>query len=771
MVDTLVGGMARIRSRALALVVALSGVAALPAAPARADVPGADIRIVTPADRSQLPVAGNGTVLVELHDRLDPSSLHVVLSNAVAGRRVDLTSRLVTGPSSATASFGPADLAPGITRVTATASLDNGGAVREAVSVFSWEPGIDVAAAGRCEILGQARCLFPFPNDRFTVADAGTDTGRRVNLKLESMPANIAGVHIDPTEWNRSDGFSPGAMILAHVPGVDLGVTGAAPVTDIARSLDENAPIVLVDADTGEHHPFFAELDSTATNSATRALIIRPARNLKEGGRYIVALRRLKDAGGALIEPEREFRVYRDRIPTFIPAIEQRRAHLDQLFGELRDADVGRSNLYLAWDFTVASERGLSERVLHIRDDAFASLQGGVPAFTVDTVERDVDEHVLRRVTGTFQVPNYLTGTGAPGSRYNYGPDGLPARNGTFTAKFLCIIPRAARTRPGTAVVYGHGLLGSRNEVNSFGPFTNFGDVTLCGTDIVGMASEDVGNVVQILQDNSKFASLADRLQQAILNFQFLARLMKDERGFAASPAFRVGSPGRPAFNPGYVAYNGNSQGGIFGGAVTAVSTEWTRAVLGVPAMNYSTLLNRSIDYDPYAAIGNPNYPDELYRQLQLSLTQMLWDRGEANGYAHHLTDDPLPGTPRHEVLLIEAFGDHQVANIATETEARTADIPVHKPALNPGRSTHVEPLWDIRAVPSDPHRGSALVMWDFRSAPPPDANLPPRIGRDPHGAGRSEMRVGFQALVFLFDRGFFVDVCGGGPCTSDVLN
>ena len=153
-------------------------------------------------------------------------------------------------------------------------------------------------------------------------------------------------------------------------------------------------------------------------------------------------------------------------------------------------------------------------------------------------------------MTGTFQVPNYLTGTGAPGSRYNYGPDGLPARNGTFTARFLCLIPRAARTRPGTAVVYGHGLLGSRNEVNAFGPFTNFGDVTLCGTDIVGMASEDVGNVVQILQDNSKFATLADRLQQAILNFQFLARLMKDERGFASSPAFRVGSPGASRLQP-----------------------------------------------------------------------------------------------------------------------------------------------------------------------------------------------------------------------------
>ena len=247
--------MARIRSRTLVLLVALSGVAALLATPARAagkdaSPEGDGIRIVTPADKTQLPVAGNGTVLVELHDRLETSSLHVVLSNPTAGRMVDLTARLVKGEHSATASFGPADLAQGITRVTATASREHGHTVRRAVSEFSWEPGIDTTAADRCELLGQDRCLLPFPSDRFTVADPSTDTGRRVSFNLESMPANIGGAHMDPTEWNRSDGFSPGAMIIAHIPGLDLGTTGAAPVTDIARSLDDNAPIVLVNAET-----------------------------------------------------------------------------------------------------------------------------------------------------------------------------------------------------------------------------------------------------------------------------------------------------------------------------------------------------------------------------------------------------------------------------------------------------------------------------------------------------------------------------------------
>ena len=45
-------------------------------------------------------------------------------------------------------------------------------------------------------------------------------------------------------------------------------------------------------------------------------LIIRPARNLEEGERYIVALRNLRNASGKEIKPGRGFRIYRDRIKT-----------------------------------------------------------------------------------------------------------------------------------------------------------------------------------------------------------------------------------------------------------------------------------------------------------------------------------------------------------------------------------------------------------------------------------------------------------------------
>ena len=70
-------------------------------------------------------------------------------------------------------------------------------------------------------------------------------------------------------------------------------------------------------------------------------------------------------------------------------------------------------------------------------------------------------------------------------------------------------------------------------------------------------------------------------------------------------------------------------------------------------------------------------------------MMQLLWDRGEGNGYAHTMNsaDRPLPNTPPHNVLLRVALGDHQVANITAEVEARTIGAKLYTPTFRPGRS------------------------------------------------------------------------------------
>jgi hypothetical protein len=625
-----------------------------------------------------------------------------------------------------------------------------------------------------CDFLDPSACLYPFPNDFFTVTDPTTDTGRRVSFPTVAMPKNASQVAMDPTPYSGNDGFSPGSTMLIRIPGVDLARTGAAPITDLARSLDADAPIVIVNASTLEHHLLFAELDANASSDADRTLIIHPAVNLAEGTRYIVALRNMKGSSGKLLKPNPDFVAYRDGKPTGDPAKEARRAHMDDLFATLAAAGVPKADLYLAWDFTVASERNLSERLLFMRDDAFARLSSAAPAFVVGSVQDDVDANIFRRVTGTYQVERYVSSITPPATLV-LGADGLPVHQAMpQPASFICNIPRAALPSaagpavPARASIYGHGLLGSNTEVNAGNvkAMANEHNFVFCATKWIGMADEDIGNAVGILQDLGKFPSLTDRLQQAMVNQLFLARLMITPHGFVSDPAFQDGS-GNPVIDTSDVFYDGNSQGGIFGGTVMAIAQDITRGVLGVPGMNYSLLLTRSTDFATYSAILYPAYPVEIQRPLLLALIQMLWDRSDPNGLAHHMTTDPLPNTPPHTVLLHEAFGDHQVTNVATEIEARTIGASIHQPAIAAGRSYEVTPYFGIPAIPSYPFHGSALIVWDSGAATPPITNTAPTTGNDPHSDPRNSVAGRNQKSAFLQTGGTVIDVCSGAPCVA----
>jgi hypothetical protein len=630
----------------------------------------------------------------------------------------------------------------------------------------------DPGGATPCDSLDPKQCLLPFPNDSFTVSDGSTATGRRVNFSVDAMPKNAAGVPIDPTEWNRNDGFSPGSAILAFAPGLDLGRTGAAAQTDLGRSLRADAPIVLLDTVTNRRVPYWAERDQRAP-AGQQLLIVRPAIDFAEGHRIVVALRNLKDQTGTTIGAGASFRMYRDRMITDDPLVNHRRPHFEELFATLARAGVARRDLYLAWDFTVASQRSLSERMLHIRDQAFASLGQQAPTFQVTQVANNVNGQIAREVTGTFTVPNYLTGDGSAGNRFNTGPDGLPQRNGSLNASFICIIPRVAlradgTVRPSRPSLYGHGLLGSNTEVQAENVemMANEHNFVFCATKWIGMSDEDLGNAAAVLQDLGKFPTMVDRVQQGFLNTLLLGRLMKAAGGFVTNAAFQ-GTGGQPVFDRRELFYDGNSQGGIFGGAVTALAVDWQRAVLGVPAMNFSTLLPRSSDFATYEQIFDPAYPDPIVRPLAIDVVQMLWDRGEANGYAQHLTDHPYPGTPRHQVLIHEAFGDFQVANVATEVEARTIGAHAYRPALASGRSPDRQPLWGIPTIPRFPFQGSALVVWDSGTPAAPVADLPPARGSDPHEDPRNSPAARNQKSAFLHTNGVVLDVCGHRPCTA----
>jgi hypothetical protein len=666
-------------------------------------------------------------------------------------------------------------------------------------------PPIDMSRAEECDFIaepGNPVCMMPFPNDYYTRPDPTSPTGRRIDFKTSAMPANALGQHINAAPYNASDGFSQGAGIVLKVPGIDtvadVRANGAVPIEEIDRYRKGDAPVVVIDAATGERWPIWVEIDSTVSDPAKRALEIHPAVNFASGHRYIVALRDLENAAGEEIEAPAAFRYYRDDVPSSQPEINARRQHFDEIFQKLQHAGINRRHLYLAWDFTVASDQGNSARMLAMRDAAFAKLgdtdladgtpQGSAPSFKVLSVENEpTPGQIARRVKGTFSVPCYLFPSCAPGGRMVIS-GGNPVQTGFFNANFDCIIPASVTTGPagaGRPSLYGHGLFGSASEVASAPQRTlaqEHGIVT-CATDEIGMSQSDVPVAISALQDLSRFSAIPDRLQQGLLDELYLGRLMITPTGFTSNAAFHqdgtleTGS----VIDTSELFYNGNSQGGIMGGALAAVAPDFTRASLGVPAMNYSVLLPRSVDFDQFAQVLYPSYPDETARPLVLGLIQMLWDRGEPNGYAHRMTDEPLPGTPAHQVLMNVAFGDHQVTDYQADVEARTIGAAAHRPVLFKGRWPDTEVLWDVPTIKRLPYTGSAIYYWDagpvredppgsgnvVGTEPPPYENLPNRSGQDPHGAPRATPAE--QQLVSDFFDGAILasDDCGGGPCFS----
>ena len=160
--------------------------------------------------------------------------------------------------------------------------------------------GSPVFAAKRCTGVPTKGCMLPFPNDfALTRHDASSATGRRVAFTRAEMPANSAGVHIDPTEWNRNDGFSPGDPIVVHVSSLRNQAafrrSRIVPVNDLAQYTAARQPLLLLDEATGRRQIVWGELDASPASAASRYLIIHPAKNLTPGHRYVVVLRNLRD--------------------------------------------------------------------------------------------------------------------------------------------------------------------------------------------------------------------------------------------------------------------------------------------------------------------------------------------------------------------------------------------------------------------------------------------------------------------------------------------
>lgn len=607
---------------------------------------------------------------------------------------------------------------------------------------------------GDCDSLDPSVCALPWPSNLYLAEDDTTPSGYALNFGESTLPANKREVHISASNYDILDGYGLGTPIMAYFE--DLDSTDLAGEYSIESSMADDSPTLLFEENDGAltRVPHWVELDQSVADGEPRVLFMRPAVVLNPSSHYIVAFRNLANSNGERIEASAGFAALRDSTDTDTPDIELRRSYFDgQVFGPLETANVSRDSLTLAWDFRTGSEENLHrftdrgiELALAEVGDTGASFDFEVESFTIEE-----DENTAHRLSGTMTTPSVLRANGSL-QELNL-VDGTVELGEPDEAPVYVTIPQSAAAGEEVGIMlYGHGMLGSGQEVfaGHLRQLANDIGYIMVGVDFRGMSAEDLPGVLTMLTDMSKFTHLGHGCVQGIVQTQVLARsaftsLLTELQ--TVEPNLNVDTTDLQWF--------GASQGGIFGASILATAPDMDRGVLAVPGINYSMLLQRSVNFESFFETLANFYQPGLEMAVVIAAAQQIWDLSDPVSYWGRLLREDK------EALLLVAKGDKQVAVVTTEILARTYE---ELPLLEPYDS--IRQPWMVNTA-SYPHDGSGLVLFDFGNPwPTGGVNRPPITELpDPHSRLEEVDDVATQMQTF-FDQGRIIDICGGDGCT-----
>lgn len=625
--------------------------------------------------------------------------------------------------------------------------------------------------AADCDPIG-VYCGFPFPSDVYLVDDptGRSPSGKSIRFGATTLPKIFGRAPIDPADFYELDGWSVASSPVTYMVGATA--TGLANPTMLASTLDSSSATILLNADTGELVPHFAEVD-LSTGTAEKALLIRPGYVLEYGTRYVVAIRNVVDAEGTPIEPTEVFRALRDGTEHDDPSVASRRRHYEDIFSLLEVAGVDRAGLQIAWDFTTGSREGITGRMVAVRDAALAVVGADGPEYVITEVVDDPNPMIRHRVILTATVPNYLSKyihvPGDPTPRLQFDDSGTPIQNGTMPMEVLVQIPNSIDNgAPHGVLQNGHGFFGSKNEGrNGYQAMAADGwDWINVAVDLFGLSSADEDMAAEALVGRPELLpGFVDRQIQGHVNQLLAMRMMI---GRIARDGIMDGervllAPSQ--IDPNVRAYRGDSQGGMMGGVYMSISTDVTRGLLGQPAAGYSWVWQRSVDADAFTdflKIALPGSPLDF--QIMLQIIQLHWDRSEPSGFVRSMRGETLPNTPEHNVLMHVAIGDHEVPTILAHAMARAIGVNLvrsNDPVQPFPREVFGLPTADTPIVGE-----SGMIEYDFALPPESLTNTPTTAGCNPHDRVR-ELTPSFEQQDTFFRTGRIEWFCDG-ICNCD---
>jgi hypothetical protein len=680
-----------------------------------------------------------------------------------------------------------------------------------------------------CDPMVKEECGFPFPSSVYLVADAKTPTGWHVQFGAHTLPT-LNGQPSSVTAYEDSDGFSAGVppmTYLANATTTGLPTQDSVAPTGIALSMDaaSSPTLLLEDSDPADTSvaptlvPHFSELDANGTAGVDQALLLRPVVRLKDGTRYIVAIRNVVDPTGKAIAPSPVFVALRDGTASSDSTVAPRAALYANIMAKLKAAKIETSNLQIAWDYYTASKQNNTGQLVSMRDQALAALPASGPDYTITYHADGPDAVTGRRIYGTLHAPLFLDSGRVTidsssnlvdvttGYQLQRDASGNPKLNGFADFEFVVDIPKSVfnDTVGAPTLLQGHGLFSDRAEgldANSISPtdpgygFTlqlaNDHKYVTVTVDLIGWRQPedstpandykgwpDDWNVAYpngdsnqendqtkaaafLTQDIGNFRRMIDRGTQGMINQLVAVKMM--ETSLANDPLLKA-ADGHSFIDTTQSYYRGDSQGGILGITFMALSQTVKRGYLGETGMPYNFLIFRSQDFSQFLTVLQLTYGNAMNVQLIGGLVQMLWDRLEGNGFAPYVTASSpsglLPNTPSHNVLMNDAVGDFQVTPLGAHIVARTVGALAVIPQLRP--------IYGITPASSASFSGNGILEYDFGTESLPGVVVP-LTDTAPTGSGSQDPhdKVRVQTATESETDSFFRTGMAQSYCTSN---
>ena len=611
-------------------------------------------------------------------------------------------------------------------------------------------------------------CFLPYPSLHFTKPDSDSATGLRLNYETKNLHIPDRELTFGLDMVNIADGTSPLSPAMINF-GVDVDPVYLSGWNEQEETVKPGAPIALVHIASGELVPIHTEMNQANRNwdeyDDRHPLIIRPLAPMKFGERYMVVLSNtLTDVDGNPLPRSEVFDALQTGTITSNATIEEMRPRYEELFTTAESAGWQRDELLLMWDFQVASEQFVLGPARAMRDHV-AQMDPSTIDFTIEDLQIDPNEHLAFLVKGTFYPPNFLDDQ----SEVVLDDNNLPVEQETrFGYDFTMVVPAVAKERGNLGLwLMGHGLFGEgRPMLEGSGPeqlmhpWANELNAIIIATDWIGLSGGDRDLIInEVLPNLDRVRLVTDRLVQSHANNLALVELAIGG-GLTDGDVLPVFHD-EPLITGDNVFYYGISLGGIQGSGQTALSPRITRSVVAVPGAGWANLIQRSTQFEPLEILFDNLYPDPLTQMVLLGAAQTFFDWSDPGNLAQLIPNPDDPNAPEKVVVIQEAIGDCQVANITTDLLVRSMDAKHLEEAT--------DPIFGVETV-SAPYKGVGItqirVENDLADFFPPDANVTPETDNGVHNSGVLRENI-FEQVSHLYKYGELIHPCDG-PCDPE---